>query len=317
VRRYDSMGELPLGGPRRVVAIGTFDGVHLGHRAIIGRAVELAAARGVPAMALTFEPQPVAVLHPEYRPTVLTPVGLKARLIADLGVDDLLVVPFTRAFARMRADVFAQRLVSAPIGADAVVVGRNFRFGHRGAGTSEALQGMGRQFGFAVEIPPTVVSPDGKPISSTRIRRLVAEGRVDEVTPLLARPHGVEGVVVPGEQRGKAMGLPTANLEPVPAEAAVPGRGVYAGRAALVDGAYAAAVNVGFAPTFAGEGPRPPMRIEVFLLDYEGPDLYGQRLRVEFLERLRDERRFDSPQELVAQIRSDVERARAIASAAA
>jgi riboflavin kinase/FMN adenylyltransferase len=257
----------------------------------------------------------MAVLHPEYRPTVLTPVGVKAHLIERLGVDELLVVPFTRSFARVRAEVFVQQLASVPVGADVVVVGRNFRFGHRGAGTVESLRSMGRQMGFAVEVPETVMSPDGKPVSSTRIRRLLSEGRVAEVAPLLGRPHGVEGVVVPGEQRGRALGLPTANLEPVPPESAVPGRGVYAGRALLASGVHPAAVNVGYAPTFAAEGERPPMRLEAFLLDYEGEDLYGQRLRVEFLERLRDERRFGSPEALVAQVQDDVRRTREVAAA--
>ncbi len=312
VRIYGSLGDLPLGGGRRVVAIGAFDGVHLGHQAIIGRALALARLRGVPAMVMTFEPPPVLVLHPEYRVTVLTEIGLKAQLIERVGADELLAVPFTRSFSRIRAERFAQMLTAPPISADAVVVGHNFRFGHRGAGTAEGLREMGRQMGLRVETPPMVESEDGKPVSSTRIRRLVAEGRVAEVTPLLGRPHSVEGVVVPGEQRGRALGLPTANLE-VPEHAAVPGRGVYAGRATLEGGSYAAAVNIGHAPTFApGDGPR-PQRLEAYLLDYEGPDLYGDPLRLEFLERLRDERRFDSPDALVAQVRDDVRRTREIA----
>jgi riboflavin kinase/FMN adenylyltransferase len=313
VRRYQSLGDLPLGAPRRVVAIGTFDGVHLGHQAVIRRALEIGAERGLPAMALTFEPQPIAVLRPELRPAVLTPIGLKSQLIERLGVDELLVVPFTKAFSRIRAERFAEMLVSAPIGAEAVVVGENFRFGHGGAGTAEMLRQFGRSRDLQVESPATVTSPDGKPISSTRIRRLVATGQVAEALPLLARPHSVEGVVVPGDQRGRAIGIPTANLE-VPPELALPSRGVYAGRAVLESSRSAAAINIGVAPTFTGAEPRALLRVEAFLLDHDGRDIYGDTMRIEFLERLRDERRFESPEALVAQVTLDIERTREVAA---
>jgi riboflavin kinase / FMN adenylyltransferase len=309
VRRYHSLGDLPLGGPRRVVAIGTFDGVHVGHQAVIGRAIEIARERGLAAMALTFEPNPLAVLRPELHPAVLTHLGLKTQLIERLGVDELLVVPFTRAFARIRAERFAEMLVSPPLGADAAVVGRNFRFGHGGAGTVDMLAQFGRSRALRVEAPPTVTSADGKPISSTRIRRLVATGQVATVIPLLGRPHCVEGRVVPGDQRGRAMGLPTANLE-VPPDSAVPARGVYAGRAVLASGRSAAAVNIGVAPTFTSADPRAALRLEAFLLDHDGSELYGQTMRIEFLERLRDERRFESAEALMAQVGEDIDRAR-------
>jgi riboflavin kinase/FMN adenylyltransferase len=313
VRTYRSLGDLPLGDHRRAIAIGTFDGVHLGHQAIIGRAIELGRARGLQTMVVTFQPHPIAVLRPELRTTVLTDVGLKSRLIASLGPDELLLLPFTKAFSRVRADRFTDMLASPPVGAEVVVVGENFRFGSGGRGTAESMRAHGRARGLEVESPPMVTSPDGKPVSSTRVRRLVAEGRIDEVTPLLGRPHIVDGRVVPGEQRGRAMGLPTANLE-TPPDAAVPGRGVYAGRATLAGGRYAAAVNVGFAPTFRDGGERPPLRIEAYLLDYPGEEIYDANLRLEFLARLRDERRFDGPAELVAQIEDDVRRTRAIAA---
>lgn len=313
MRRYQSLGDLPLGAPRRVVAIGTFDGVHLGHQAIIRRAIELAAERRLAAMALTFEPQPIAVLRPELTPAVLTPIGFKSQLIERLGVDELLVVPFTRAFSRIRAERFAEMLASAPVGAEAVVVGENFRFGHGGAGTVEMLSQFGRNRGVTLESPATVTSPDGKPISSTRIRRLVATGQVAEAAALLARPHSVEGVVVPGDQRGRAMGIPTANLD-IPADVALPSRGVYAGRAVLETGRSAAAVNIGVAPTFTSADARATLRIEAFLLDHDGSDIYGRTMRIEFLERLRDERRFESPEALVAQITQDIARTREVAA---
>jgi riboflavin kinase/FMN adenylyltransferase len=295
-----------------VVAIGTFDGVHVGHQAVIHRAIELAAERGTTAMALTFEPNPISVLRPELRPAVLTHIGLKSQLIERLKVDELLVVPFTKAFSRIRADRFAEMLVSPPVGAEAVVVGENFRFGHGGAGTVEMLAQFGRSRAMHVESPPFVTSPDGKPISSTRIRRLVATGQVAEVIPLLARPHSVEGVVVHGDARGRGMGLPTANLD-IPADSALPSRGVYAGRAVLAAGRSAAAINIGVAPTFTDADPRSTLRIEAFLLDHDGSEIYGQTMRIEFLERLRDERRFESADALMAQVSKDIERTREVA----
>ncbi|WP_217915780.1 bifunctional riboflavin kinase/FAD synthetase [Miltoncostaea marina] len=312
MRRYNSLGDLPLGGPRRVLAIGTFDGVHVGHQAVIGRAMELAAQRGLPCMAMTFEPQPIAVLRPELRPGVLTHIGFKSQLIERLGVDELLVVPFTRAFARIRAERFAEMLVSPPVGADAVVVGENFRFGHGGAGTVEMLAQFGRSRALHVEWPPMVHSDDGKPVSSTRIRRLVATGQVAKVIPLLGRMHSVEGVVVHGEGRGRGMGIPTANLD-IPADSALPSRGVYACRAVLAGGRSAAAVNIGVAPTFTAADARSTLRLEAFLLDHDGGDIYGQSMRIDFIERLRDERRFDSPDALLAQVREDVARVRELA----
>jgi len=312
VKTYRSLGDLPIGEHRRAVAIGTFDGVHLGHRAVIGTAIREAEARGLASMVITFHPHPIAVLRPDLRTTVLTPIDLKTELIGRLGADELLLLPFTRAFARIRADRFVDMIASPPVGAEVVVVGDNFRFGHGGAGTAAMMRQYGRTRGLEVCTPGMVASPDGKPVSSTRVRRLVAEGRIDEVRALLDRPHVVEGVVVHGDQRGRALGLPTANVE-VPAEMAVPGRGVYAGRAQVGGAHHAAAINVGWAPTFRENAERIPLRIEAFLLDYDGPDLYGETIRVEFLARLRDERRFDSPQELVAQVKDDVARTREIA----
>lgn len=305
MKTYASLGELPVGDRRRAVAIGTFDGVHLGHREIIAQARTLGRARGVPVMVVTFEPHPIAVLRPELKTTVLTPIDLKAELIAALDVDELLILPFTRAFSRIRAERFVDMIASPPLGARIVVVGENFRFGSGGTGTAARMRTYGRARGLEVISPSIVASHDGKPISSTRIRRLITEGRLEEADALLGRPHAVEGVVVPGDQRGRALGLPTANVEAL-ANSAIPGKGVYAGRATTRHGRAVAAINVGVAPTFRTDHDRGPVRIEALLLDYEGPDLYGEPIRVEFVSRLRDERRFTDPSELVTQIHHDI-----------
>jgi riboflavin kinase/FMN adenylyltransferase len=243
---------------------------------------------------------------------VLTHIGLKSQLIESLGIPELLVLPFTRAFSRIRAERFAEMLVAPPVGADAVVVGENFRFGNGGNGTVEMLAQFGRSRALHVECPPMIASADGKPISSTRIRRLVATDQVAAVIPLLGRMHSVEGVVVSGDGRGRGMGLPTANLE-VPADSAMPSRGVYAGRAVLARGRSAAAINIGLAPTFT-DGERETVRLEAFLLDHDGSDLYGQTMRIDFIERLRDERRFDSTEALMAQVTEDIARTRGLAA---
>lgn len=304
------MGDLPLGGPRRAIAIGAFDGVHLGHQEVIRRAVEIGRERGLRTMTLTFDPNPVAVLRPKLAPAVLTSGPLKAQLISRLGPDELLVVPFNRAFSRITATRFAEMLASAPLGADAVVVGANFRYGHGGEGTADTLRQFGRAHGLLVEVPETVCSPDEKPVSSTRVRRLIATGHVEEVADLLGRPHALDGVVERGDGRGQGLGFPTANVA-VADGTAVPEQGVYAGRAGLVGTTSAAAINIGTSPTFAGSESR-GVRVEAFLLDHDGSDLYDQPIRIEFVKRLRREERFDSVDALVKQMHRDVEQTRRV-----
>jgi riboflavin kinase / FMN adenylyltransferase len=308
VRIYQSLGDLPLGGPRRVIAIGAFDGVHRGHQAIIGRAIAIAREQGLPAMVVTFSPNPIMVLRPDLHTTVLTAPAFKAALIERVGADELLSIPFTRSFARMRADRFAELLVSAPVGAGTIVVGRDFRYGSGAEGTVDALASFGRGRGLQVEVPTVVTSDDGKPISSTRIRRHIAQGDVADVIPLLGRPHSVQGMVVHGDGRGRGIGFPTANVA-VADDVAMPRKGVYAARVVLADGAHPAAVNIGVAPTFTGDE-NPPVRLEAHLIDYAGDDIYGQGARVEFVDRLRDEKRFAGVDELVAQLTADVANAR-------
>jgi riboflavin kinase/FMN adenylyltransferase len=272
-------------GPR-AVAIGTFDGVHLGHRAVVAAAVE----SGLPAAAVTFDPHPRSVLGPEPVP-LLCSLERRLELLGELGVAEALVVPFDRELAALEPTAFAERWL-APLGAKVVAAGADFRFGRGRAGDLELL----RSLGFDVRPVPFVEG-----VSSSRARELVAAGDVVDAARLLGRPVEVEGIVVSGDARGAGLGFPTANLDP-PAGVLVPRLGIYAGAAF----GTRAAVSVGTNPTYdVGE-----LRVEAFLLDYEG-DLYGRRLVVELWRRLRDEAAFDSEEALVAQIAQDVADTRA------
>ncbi|MDE3132507.1 MAG: bifunctional riboflavin kinase/FAD synthetase [Acidobacteriota bacterium] len=271
----------------RRVAVGEFDGVHLGHREVI-------AGRGT---VLTFEPHPAAVVRPGGGPKLLTSLELKTELIAALGVEELVVVPFDERFAQQEPGEFVDRVLVDALGATQVSVGANFRFGHRARGTAALLASDDR---FETRVVP-LVEVDGVPVSSTRIRTLIADGAVDGAARLLGAGFRMRGEVVPGDRRGRELGFPTANMVPDP-QLACPAHGVYACRV----GARLAAVNVGVRPTF-GEDLQP--LVEAFLLDFDG-DLYGQRLTVEFVARLRGEQRFTAVAELVAQMQRDVETTR-------
>jgi riboflavin kinase/FMN adenylyltransferase len=285
---------LPEAQPRegRRVAIGTFDGVHLGHREVI---------RGNDTV-LTFEPHPLAVIHPEALPKLLNSHEVKADLIAGLGVDELVTIPFDRDFASKTAEQFVEEVLVGRLGAAQVSVGENFRFGNGAKGDAEFL---GSRPQFETRVVP-LVEVEGETVSSSQIRGLIAAGEVDKASRFLGGPFLFEGEVVAGDRRGRELGMPTANIVPDD-RLACPGHGVYA---AWAHG-YPAAVNVGVRPTFGtGRG----LLVEAHLLDFDG-DLYGQQLRIAFLERMRGEKRFDSVDELVAQMRLDVDRARDIASA--
>ena len=280
----------------RSVAIGTFDGVHLGHRHVIGGTDTV----------LTFEPHPLAVIAPEALPKLLDTFAIKRDLIAGLGVDELVMIPFDAAFARKSAEAFVTEVLVERLGARRVSVGENFRFGWKAQGDPGYLRGRPE---FETRVVP-LVDVDGETVSSSHIRALVAAGELRRAARLLGRPFALEGRVVHGDRRGRALGMPTANI--VPDEAyACPGHGVYAARADAPGGSYPAAVNVGVRPMFeTGRG----VVIEPHLIGFDG-DLYGQTLRLWFVERLRGERRFDSVDELTAQMRADVELAAEIASA--
>src|SRR3954451_16350273 len=282
----------PTPGKRRRVAIGTFDGVHLGHRAVIAGADTV----------LTFEPHPLSVIHPDAAPKLLTSYAVKRDLIAGLGVEELVVIPFDRDFRSKSAEQFVQEVLIDKLNASHVSVGDNFRFGTGARGDAEFLA---RHDEFETRVVP-LVEVDGEAVSSSQSRALVAAGGGATAGRFLGGPFLLEGEVVPGDHRGRTLGMPTANIVPDD-RYVVPGHGVYA---AWSHG-HPAAVNVGVRPTFdTGRG----LLVEAYLLDFDG-DLYGQTLRVAFLERLRGEKRFDSVDELVAQMTRDVDEAREIASA--
>jgi riboflavin kinase / FMN adenylyltransferase len=273
----------------RRVAIGTFDGVHVGHRAVIGDADTV----------LTFDPHPLQVIHPEAAPKLIMPFGVKRDVIEGLGVDELVVIPFDRDFAAIDPEAFCAEILIDQLGAREVSVGENFRFGARAKGTPELLRAREE---FETRVVP-LVEVDGETVSSTRIRALVSAGEVGDAARCLGAPFMVEGEVVSGDRRGRGLGFPTANL--VPDDALVcPGHGVYAGFA----NGRPAAINVGVRPTFeTGRG----VLIETYIIDHD-EDLYGRPLRVAFAARLRGERRFAGTEELIAQMHRDVEEARQV-----
>jgi riboflavin kinase / FMN adenylyltransferase len=278
------------GRPRRV-AVGEFDGVHLGHREVI---------RGSDTV-LTFEPHPLRVVRPEAAPKLLTSLEAKAELIGELGVDEVVVIPFDQGFAHQSPQEFIDHILVERLQATHVSVGENFRFGHRAAGDPPGLAADGR---FETRVVP-LVEVEGEIVSSSHIRGLVLAGEVETAARFLGAPFQLRGEVVKGDQRGRTLGFPTANL--IPDEALVcPGHGIYAARTPEA----CAAVSIGVRPTF---GTGRALLVEAYLLDWD-KDLYGSELRIDFLARLRGERRFDSPEALIEQMRIDVARTRELCS---
>ena len=281
---------LPDAEPRpRHVAIGTFDGVHRGHQAVIEGADTV----------LTFDPHPLEVIHPAALPKLIMPFGVKRDVIEGLGVRELVVIPFDAEFAGRSAEDFIERVLNEKLRAEKVSVGENFRFGAKAKGDPAMLDARAE---FETRVVP-LVEVDGETVSSTRIRALVAAGDMEGARHCLGAPFMVEGTVVEGDQRGRELGFPTANIVPDD-RLLIPGHGVFA---AFADG-VPAAVNVGVRPTFeSGRG----VLIETYLIDRD-EDLYGHTLRVAFVERLRGEKRFPSVEELIAQMRIDVEDAKRV-----
>jgi riboflavin kinase/FMN adenylyltransferase len=304
MRVYRSLAELPPDFGPSAVTIGNFDGVHLGHREILRRLTALSEAHGWKASVLTFDPHPTKVVAPERAPKLMTTIGGRIELMAESGVEQVFILPFDRAIAQWSPEDFASQLLADRLGARAVLVGENFRFGCRQAGNTQTLEALGRQLGFVLDIVPAVARR-GQVVSSSCIRGLIQAGRLSLANRFLGRPYALEGDVVSGRGVGAKQTVPTLNLA-TDAEV-IPARGVYVTRTRDLDSARAwtSVTNVGYRPTF-GESDR--LSIETFLLDSltaEAP----RRIRVEFLARLRSERQFESPEALKAQILRDVRNA--------
>ncbi len=299
--------QTPSGWGRSVVTIGMYDGVHRGHQYLLRATVARAHAVGLSSVAVTLDPHPTEVVRPGSHPPILTSVKRKAELLADLGLDALCVIPFTAEFSRLQPDEFVHSALVAHLHAAAVVVGENFRFGHRAQGSVDTLHELGERFGFQVE--GVGIQRAGEvPLSSTYIRACVAAGDMPAAAAALGRPHRVEGIVVRGDRRGRELGYPTANVE-APGHTAIPADGVYAGRLIRDGKPLPAAISVGTNPTFSGA----QRRVEAFVLDFSD-DLYGEHVAVEFVTRLRGMERFCKVEDLTAAMADDVTRTRAVLS---
>ena len=315
MQRWRGVESAPSGWGRSVVTIGVFDGVHRGHQQVIGHVVKRARELGVRSVVVSFDPHPSEVVRPGSHPAVLTDQDRKAELIERLGADVFCVLPFTLEFSRLPAETFVHDVLVEHLHAAVVVVGENFRFGHKAAGDVAMLTQLGRKFGFTVEAAPLV--GDGRDesgpelasvFSSTYIRSCIDAGDVGAAAGALGRPHRLSGVVVRGDRRGRLLGFPTANLL-TPPHAAVPADGVYAGWLLRDKDAdrLPAAISIGTNPQFSGKD----RRVEAFVLDFSD-DLYGESVSLDFIARIRETRRFDQVEMLVAQIESDVTRVREI-----
>jgi riboflavin kinase/FMN adenylyltransferase len=301
--RLDTLA--PRGWSEPAVTVGNFDGVHRGHRSLVEAAVREARRRGGTAVALTFDPHPSRVLSPDRAPATLMTLDQRAEALAALGIDRLAVLPFTLELSRESALDFARKVLREAVGARVVVVGENFRFGRGRLGDLAVLTRLGQTLGFEV-LGTAPVIQEGAPISSTRIREALARGAVLPAAEMLGRRFFVDGTIVRGEGRGRTIGLPTANVAVL--NETLPARGVYAcwcRERPEAGPPRAAVVNIGHRPTF-GAG---SLSVEAHLLDFEG-DLYGRTLRVEFQERLREERAFPGPDALLRQVEDDIGRAR-------
>ena len=299
-RDLDNLGPLPS----PIVAIGNFDGVHLGHQKIVEMITTRAREVSGTSIVMTFDPHPLSILRPAGRPPLITPMSEKIRALSMLGLDVLLIVRFTREFSSTSAETFAEDVLARRLGAREVHVGSNFHFGRGGVGDFELLRSEGQRHGFEVARVP-VVFFDSRPISSTRIRDNIGRGAVERASQMLGRHYTIRGLVVHGRGRGARLGFSTANLSTD--NELIPKEGVYVTRAEVDGVRYPSVTNIGDRPTF-GERERV---IEAHLLDYPGPELYGHTMRLSFCSHLRDERRFDSAGALTTQIGRDIAAARA------
>jgi riboflavin kinase / FMN adenylyltransferase len=314
MHRWTGLDDVPDGWGPSVVTIGVFDGVHLGHQRVVGRAAEAATELGLPVVVVTFDPHPDEVVRPGSHPPFLCTARRRAELLAGLGADAVCVLPFTREFSELGPDDFVRAVLVDRLHAARVVVGEDFRFGYRAAGDVPLLAQLGEKYDFTVEGVP-LLADNGVTISSSEIRQRLAAGDVAGAARDLGRLHRVEGVVVRGHQRGRALGFPTANLETLP-HTAIPADGIYAGWLTTLDPSggelerWPAAISVGTNPTFDGQ----ERSIEAYALHRDDLDLYGVHVAVDFAARLRGMERFDSVDELVAQMHRDVVAAAAVCS---
>ncbi|WP_431041882.1 bifunctional riboflavin kinase/FAD synthetase [Streptomyces sp. P1-3] len=308
MQRWRGLEDIPEDWGRSVVTIGSYDGVHRGHQLIIGRAVARARELGVPAVVVTFDPHPSEVVRPGSHPPLLAPHHRRAELMAELGVDAVLILPFTTEFSQLTPADFVVKVLVDKLHARLVVEGPNFRFGHRAAGNVALLEELGRTYDYEVEVIDLYergTAGGGEPFSSTLTRRLVAAGDVAGAMEVLGRPHRVEGVVVRGAQRGRELGYPTANVETLP-HTAIPADGVYAGWLTADGEKMPAAISVGTNPQFDGT----ERTVEAYAIDRVGLDLYGLHVAVDFLAYLRGQEKFDSIEALLERMAIDVQRAR-------
>ena len=302
MRIVRGLESFPPDPPASAVALGAFDGIHVGHRAILGTAVSIARARSLPALACTFDPHPLDVLQPGGAPVPITTLAERLALMEETGVDGVVVLEFTRGLAAMEPEAFVKDVLLTRLGARDIVVGFNHRFGHRARGDARLLTELAPGLGFTAHIvPPQVV--DGVAVSSSEIRALLQRGDVASAARFLGRPYGVGGRVVRGAGRGRTLGFPTANVE-TDRPLLIP-TGVYACRGRVDGGIYPTVVNIGVRPTFAEQ----TLAVEAHLLDFSA-DLYDRELRLEFIRRLRGEQKFPSPEALKKQIALDVAQAR-------
>jgi riboflavin kinase/FMN adenylyltransferase len=307
VKTFKGLAGVPAGFGPSAVTIGKFDGVHQGHRALIDRIRAISDERGLTTAVVTFDRNPLALLAPDKCPDPLVSVRQKLELLATTGVDATLMLPFDRALASVPATEFVERVLVDALHAEVVLVGRDFRYGARGAGDVDLLIDLGRRFGFTVEVVDDVRPEGERRASSTWIRELLAEGDVRHATSLLGHTPTVSGIVVHGAKRGRELGFPTANLTPE-SEGLIPADGVYAGWLTDAGTRYPAAISVGDNPTFEGVAAK---QVEAYVLDRE-LDLYDHVVDVEFVERIRGMVAFTSIPELIETMQGDVERARQI-----
>lgn len=305
MQRWRGVEAIPSGWGRSVVTIGVFDGMHRGHARLVRQAVQRARQRNLPCVLMTFDPHPSEVVRPGSHPAQLSTLRRRAELAEELGVDVFFVLPFTVELSRMAPAEFVHELLVERLHVAEVVVGNNFTFGHKAAGNVQLLRSLGSRFGFVAE-DVGLLSQGELTFSSTYIRSCIDAGDVTAAAAALGRPHRVEGIVIRGDQRGRDLGYPTANISTT-RYAAIPADGVYACRFVHRGRELAAAVSVGTNPTFSGR----ERRVEAYVLDLD-EDLYGEQVALDFVQRLRGMERFDTPEQLVSQIDDDVARTREV-----